>query len=43
MRNKHYKVKPIRLDEEVWQNLKKQKEKSGLSWNLFIKKIIKDE
>lgn len=40
MRDKHYKVKPIRLSEEVWQKLKKQKDKSGFTWNLFIQQLL---
>ena len=40
MRDKHYKVKQIRLSEEVWERLRVQKLKSGLTWNLFIKKLI---
>lgn len=40
MRDKHYNPKPIRLSEEIWQKFKKEKLKSGLSWNLFIKKLL---
>lgn len=40
MRNKHYKIKGIRLDEKTWENLKEKRKKSGKSWNLFILQLI---
>jgi len=39
MRNKHYKNRNIRLSEEVWEKLKAEQKKSGLSWNLFISNL----
>lgn len=39
MRDKHYKTRPIRLDDSVWEALKEAKEESQLSWNLFIKDL----
>lgn len=39
----HYKIKHIRLHEEVWKTLKQKRRESGLSWNLYIKKLIYDE
>jgi len=41
MKDKHYKVRHIRMSDELWQLLKKKREMSGLSWNRFIKKIAK--
>lgn len=41
MRDKQYKVKAIRLDEKVWDEMKKQRKKLGLSWNLYLKQLIK--
>ena len=41
MRDKHYKIKTIRLSEEVWEDLKYKRRKSKLTWNLFIKELIK--
>lgn len=41
MRDKHYKVRCIRLDDDNWDKLNKDKKKSNLSWNLFIKELNK--
>lgn len=38
-----YKTRPIRLSDETWEKLKKQKIKSGLSWNLFLLKLIEKQ
>ena len=35
-----YKTRPIRLSDETWEKLKKQKIKYGKSWNLFIVKLL---
>jgi hypothetical protein len=32
-----YKTRHIRMSDEVWEKLKENRRKSGLSWNLFIK------
>jgi predicted DNA-binding protein len=40
MRDKHYKIKGIRLSEETWDKLKSRRKKSGKSWNLFIMELI---
>lgn len=40
MRDKHYKIRTIRLDDKVWEDLKDKRRKSKLSWNLFIKELI---
>ena len=42
MRDLHYKNRTIRLADDVWEDFKIANEKNGLSWNLFIKKIIKE-
>jgi hypothetical protein len=39
MRDKHYKIKTIRISEELWQSLKKARKASDLSWNLFLKQL----
>lgn len=40
MRDKHYKIKGIRLSEETWENLKDRRRKSKLSWNLFLLELL---
>lgn len=40
MRDKHYKGKHIRMSEETWKKLKVQRKRSGLSWNLFMLKLV---
>lgn len=41
MRDLHYKNRIIRMDDKIWQALKAKRKKSGLSWNLFIRKLLK--
>lgn len=41
MRDKQYKAKAIRMDEPVWDKLMQLRKSSGLTWNLFIKELIK--
>ena len=36
MRNKHYKIKGIRMSEDTWQRLKEKRIKSGKTWNRFL-------
>lgn len=43
MRNKHYKIKGIRMSEETWIVLKDKRRKSGKSWNRFLLDLIKKE
>lgn len=38
--NLKYKVFPVRLNAETIENLKSERIKSGLSWNLFICKLF---
>ena len=38
-----YKAKCIRMDERTWQLLKEKRKKSGLSWNRYIYKLIKEK
>lgn len=38
-----YPIRRIRLSEEEWRRLKDQKLKSGLTWNNFIKQLLKDK
>lgn len=42
-RDKHYPVRYIRLDDEVWRKLREEWKKSGLSWNMFFKAKIIDQ
>lgn len=40
MRNKHYKIKGIRISEEVWQRFKDKRAKSGKTWNRFLLELL---
>ena len=40
MRDIKYKIKGIRMNEETWLLLKDKRKKSGLSWNLFLLKLL---
>lgn len=40
MKDKNYKVRTIRLDDKVWEELKKLHNDSGSSWNLLIKQLV---
>ena len=40
-RDKEYPIKPIRMSEETWKTFRKKKLRSGKTWNLFIKELIK--
>lgn len=40
MRDKHYKIKHIRMDEKTWEKLKEKRKGSKLSWNLFMVKLL---
>jgi hypothetical protein len=39
---KTYKVRHIRMDDEVWEELKEKRRRSKSSWNQFIKSLIKE-
>jgi len=41
MRDKHYKIKGIRMSEETWLRLKEGRKKSNQSWNLFLVELLK--
>jgi len=43
MRDKHYKVKHIRMDDKTFAELKKRKLKFGKSWNLFLLELLKKQ
>lgn len=43
IRSKNYKVKGIRVDDETWEAFKKQREEMGLSWNLYLWKLMGKE
>jgi hypothetical protein len=38
-----YPVRTLRASDEVWTEFKRQYEASGLSWNLFLKSLNKEE
>lgn len=40
MRDKHYKIKCIRMKEETWEKLKDKRKKSKLSWNLYLLELL---
>ncbi len=40
MRDKQYKIKCIRMDEETWEKLKEKRKKSKLSWNLYLLELL---
>lgn len=41
MRDKHYKIKGIRMNEKTWEVLKNERKKSKKSWNLFLVDLLK--
>ena len=43
MRDIHYKIRGIRMSDKTWQKFKEKRNKSGLSWNLFITNFLKNE
>jgi len=40
MKDLNYKIKCIRMDERTWEKLKGKRKESGLSWNLFLLKLV---
>jgi hypothetical protein len=40
LRDYMYKLRTLRASDEVWEELKRRRKESGLSWNLFIKSLI---
>lgn len=42
MRDLKYKIKTIRMKEETWEKFKDKRKRSGLSWNLFIIELLKN-
>ena len=40
MRELKYKNKTIKMDEKTWKSLKYKRKRSGLSWNLYLLKLI---
>jgi predicted CopG family antitoxin len=36
-----YPTRPIRISDEVWERLKQDKKRSGLSWNQFLELLNK--
>tara|TARA_R110000868_G_scaffold322442_1_gene583370 strand:+ start:275 stop:409 length:135 start_codon:yes stop_codon:yes gene_type:complete len=43
MRDIKYKIKGIRMDERTWDKLKDKRKRSGLSWNLFLVKLLENK
>lgn len=39
-RDLHYKIRHIRLSDEVYEELKLNRQNSGKSWNLYIRDLI---
>lgn len=37
-----YITRPIRMSDRTWKSLKDKKIRSGLSWNLFIVKLLEN-
>jgi len=37
MRDKNYRIKAMRLSEEVWNKLNVDRKRKGLTWNLYLK------
>ncbi len=42
MRDKHYKIRGIRMADNTWEALKESRRFSKLSWNLFLWEFLKD-
>jgi hypothetical protein len=42
-RDKNYPNRTIRISDETWEELKKRRLESKLSWNQFIKELIKHD
>lgn len=38
-----YPTRQIRISDEEWEKLKRLKEKSGKTWNNFLKELTKDK
>ena len=43
MRDKHYKIKGIRMSEETYKKLNAKRKKSALTWNLFMLKLLRED
>ena len=39
-KTEEYPIKAFRLNNNVWEKLKRKKIESGLSWNLFVNLIL---
>jgi len=39
--DKHYKIRSVRLSDEVWEEAKRQRQKSKLTWNLFLRDLLR--
>lgn len=35
-----YKGKCIKMHDDTWEQLKKERKKSGLSWNMYLSKLM---
>lgn len=42
MRTEHYTNKCLRISDKTWEKLKDKRKRSGLSWNLFIVKLLEN-
>lgn len=43
MKDIKYKIKCIRMDERTWKTLKENRQKSKLSWNLYLLELLKKD
>jgi len=43
MKDIRTKVRAIRLEDKVWEDLKKLRKKSRLPWNLYVEQLIKQK
>ena len=43
MRDQYYPNRTMRLSDEVWERLKKERKESSKSWNLFLKSFLKKD
>ena len=41
MRDKQYTARSIRIDDSLWEQFKQERRKSGLTWNMFLRELLK--
>jgi len=40
-RDKHYKNRTIRIDDDIWEQFKQTRRESTKTWNQYIKSLIR--